>query len=211
MTWAGGRNKKVKVKGEMLEIECPKCEGRIGGLAGDYMRWRSDRRKCPHCGAGLEISNGFVCFGLCGLIFGAVLVISHLWGFEWLWLRLATVVVLCWALLPIIVRLVGRWRIAPFVGEASIRARKWAGVAHISRWVLIISVIVTSVSVVLEYRALIEEALNIESDLYATENFLAAVKWGSLIGFGIAGIALIVNVFALIMRRKTLAADEQSK
>lgn len=192
----------------MLEIKCPGCEGEIGGLAGDYMRWRSDRRRCPNCGAGLEISNGFVCFGLCGLIFGAVLVSSHLWGLGWLWLRLATVVVLCWALLPVIVRLVGRWRIAHSGSEASIRARKWAGIAHISRWVLIISVIVTCVSVVLEYRALIEEALNIESDLYATEHFLAAVKWGSLIGFGIAVIALIVNVFALIMRKKALAGEE---
>jgi hypothetical protein len=87
----------------------------------------------------------------------------------------------------------------------------WAGIAHISRWVLIISVIVTSVSVLLEYRALITEVVDAGSDLYLTENFLAAVKWGSLIGFGIAGIALIVNVFALIMKRKALAADEQSK
>ena len=195
----------------MLEIECPKCEVKIGGLAGDYIQWRSDRRKCPHCGAGLEISNGFVCFGLCGLIFGAVLVSSHLWGLELRWLRLAMVVVVCWAILPIIVRLVGRWRVAPCGRETAIKVRKWAGVAHISRWVFVISVIVTSVSVVLEYRSLLEEAVDIGSDLYATENFLAAVKWGSLIGFGIAGIALIVNVFALIMRRKTLTADEQSK
>ena len=187
----------------MFEIKCPKCDGEIGGLARDYIRWRSDRRRCPNCGSGLEISNGFVCFGVCGLIFGAVLVSSHLWGIEGLWVRLAIVVAICWGILPIIVRAVGRWRIAPFGSEAAMKAQKWAGVAHISRWVLIISVIVTSVSVLLEYRALLKEAVDAGGDLYATENFLAAVKWGSLIGFGIAGVALIVNVIALIMRKKT--------
>jgi hypothetical protein len=110
--------------------------------------------------------------------------------------------------LPVIVRLVGRWRVAHSGSEATIGAQKWAGIAHISSWVLIVSVIVTSVSVVLEYRSLLEEAVDVGSDLYATENFLTAVKWGSLIGFGIAGIALIVNVFALIMKRKTLAGEE---
>ncbi|UCE98863.1 MAG: hypothetical protein JSV82_06655 [Planctomycetota bacterium] len=187
----------------MFEIECPKCEVKIGRLAGDYIQWRSDRRRCPHCGAGIEISNGFVCFGLCGLIFGAVLASSHLWGFRLLWLRLAIVVVVCWAILPVIVRVVGRWRVASVGAEAAMRASKWGVVAHISRWVLIISVIFTSVSVLLEYRALIAEAGDIESDLNATEDFLAAVKWVSLTGFGIAFIALIVNVIALIMRKKT--------
>lgn len=193
----------------MFGIECPRCRDKIGGLAGDYIRWRSDRRKCSYCGSGLEISNGFVCFGVCGLMFGAVLASSHLWGIERLWLRLTIVVAVCWGILPIIVRAVGRWRIAPFDSEGAMKAQKWAGVAHISRWVLIISVIVTSVSVLLEYRALLEEAVDAGGDLYATENFLAAVKWGSLIGFGTAGAALIVNIIASIMRKRALEGDDR--
>jgi len=97
----------------MFEIECPECKAKTGDIVRDYLQWRSDRRKCPFCAVQLETSNAIFCFGLCGLIFGALVGSSHYWGFGKEWLRLVTVVLICWAIMPIIVRAVTRWRAVP--------------------------------------------------------------------------------------------------
>lgn len=95
----------------MLEIKCPKCEAIIKNLVSDYLQWRSDTRKCPHCGTRLEISNSIFCFGLCGLIFGVVIGSSHYWDFGNEWLRLVIAVLICWAVMPVIIRIIGRWHV----------------------------------------------------------------------------------------------------
>jgi phage shock protein PspC (stress-responsive transcriptional regulator) len=193
----------------MLEVKCPKCEAKTGGLAGDYIQWRSDRRKCPYCGVELEISNGIFCFGFCGLIFGVLLALSNIWGFEHVWLRLVVLVLLCWAIMPIVVRVFGRWRVITGVGRASSEARKWAGVAHISRWVFSVAFIVTAVSMGLQYRALLSGLGDIDSGVYATEEYLAAVKLSLAAGLGITGIAFVVYIFALIMRKRAVTSDRE--
>jgi hypothetical protein len=94
---------------------------------------------------------------------------------------------------------------------ASAKARKWSGLAHISRWVFIVSVLVTGIIVVLRYRGLLQDVSGTESGLYATEDFLAAVGLSTFVGFGIAGVALIFYVFALFMRRKARMAEKQER
>ncbi len=200
----------------MLEIRCPRCEARMGGLLRDCLQWRSDRRKCPNCGAEFEISNGFVCFGLCSLIFTSMFVTFLLASATYLgiggaWAGGLTAIVLCWALMPIIVRVLGRWRISSEGSAASVGARKWSWIAHISRWVFIVAVLVTGIIVVLRYRGLLQDVSGAESGLYATEDFLAAVGLTAVVGFGIAGAALIFYLFALIMRRKARLAEKQEK
>jgi len=116
----------------MLEIQCPECEVKIKGLLRDYLQWRSDRRICPHCGAQLEISNAIFCFGLCGLIFGALVGSSHYWGLGNEWLSLVTAVLICWMVLPIIVRAVGRWQVLSSEQGGSIKKRNWSRIVLVS-------------------------------------------------------------------------------
>jgi phage shock protein PspC (stress-responsive transcriptional regulator) len=114
----------------MFEIKCPECEANTKGLLRDYLQWRSDRRKCLHCGVQLEISNAIFClpavlsgqagFGLCGLIFGVLVGSSHYWGFGNEWLRLVIAVLICWMVLPTIVQAGGQ--------KSTIGIRNWSQV-----------------------------------------------------------------------------------
>jgi hypothetical protein len=72
-------------------------------------------------------------------------------------------------------------------------------------------VLVTGIIVVLRYRGLFQDVGGTESGLYATEDFLAAVGLTAVVGFGIAGAALIVYIFALLMRWKARLAEKQEK
>jgi hypothetical protein len=200
----------------MLEIKCPACEAQIRGLLRDYMRLRSDRRKCPGCGVELEISNGFVCFGLCGLIFASafvtfLLVSATYFDVGGMWAGSLTAIVFCWGLMPVIVRGFGRWRKSSGGSIASISVRRWSGIAHISRWVFIVAVLGTGIIIVLRYRELLKEVGGVDSGLYAAEDFLAAVGLAAVVGFGIAGAAFIFYVFALIMRKKARMAEKQQE
>jgi hypothetical protein len=192
----------------MLEIKCPKCQALVGGGLGDYIRWRSDRRTCPNCGAELEISNGLICFGLCGLVFGALFASSNYWPFARA-ISLVLVVVLCWAIIPIIVRALGRWRVSTSGTAVSMKARKWSGVAHISGWVFAVAVLATFVIFGLQYKDLLAQAVDMDSDLYSTEGFLASVRLATVVGLGIAAVALAVNLFALAMRKRARLAEKQ--
>jgi hypothetical protein len=135
----------------MLEIKCPKCRANIKGLMWDYVQWRSDRRKCPHCGAQLEISNAILCFGLSGLIFGIVIGGSHHLSFGnacppfvWReWLRLIIAVLVCWIVLPIIVRVVGRWHILAEGQKSTVGIRKMSHLVPVSTLVLAIVFAIT--------------------------------------------------------------------
>jgi len=123
----------------MFEIKCPKCGANIKSILRDYVQWRSDRRKCPRCGAQLEISNAILCFGLCGLIFGIIIGGSHHLSFGNEWLRLAIAVLVCWMVLPIIVRAVGRWHILPEGQKSTVGIRKWSRLVPVSILVLAIA------------------------------------------------------------------------
>ncbi len=124
----------------MFEIKCPECKTNTKGLIRDYLQWRSDRRKCLHCGAQLEISNAVLCFGLCGLIFGIIVGSSHYWAFcnacppfVWReWLRLVIAVLICWMVLPIVVRAVGRWRVLSSEQKAGAGIRKLSRLVPVS-------------------------------------------------------------------------------
>ena len=116
----------------MFEIKCLECKANIKGLLRDYLQWRSDRRKCPHCGVQLEISNAIFCFGLCGLIFGIIVGSSHYWAFGNEWHRLVIAVLICWMVLPIIVRAFGRWRALPSEQQAEAGIRKWTRLIPVS-------------------------------------------------------------------------------
>jgi hypothetical protein len=113
--------------------------------------------------------------------------------------------------MPVIVRGLGRWRISSGGSAASIRARRWSGIAHISRWIFIAAVLVTGIIIVLRYRGLLQDVSGAESGLYVTEGFLAAVGLTAVVGFGVAGAALIVYTFALLMRWKARLVEKQEK
>jgi len=123
-----------KEQSTMFEIKCPECKVNSKGLLRDYVQWRSDRQICPRCGAQLEISNAILCFGLCGLIFGIIVGSSHYWAFGnacppfvWReWLRLVIAVLICWMVLPIVVRAVGRWRVVSSEQKAAAGIQKWS-------------------------------------------------------------------------------------
>lgn len=198
----------------MLEIDCPRCESRMGGLLLDYFRLRSDRRRCSSCGAELEIANGFVCFGICGLISASAFVVFLLisatcFSGGGIWAGSLTAIFFCWGLMPIMVRGIGRWRISSGGSAASIGVRRWSGIAHISRWVFIVAVLFTAVIIVLRYRGLLQDVSGTESGLYATEDFLSAVGLTAVVGFGIAGVSLIVYIFAMFMRRRARMAEKR--
>jgi len=193
----------------MFVIKCPKCEESIKDLAADYVQWRSDRRKCPSCGARLALSNPFLCYGLCSVIFAVLLVSLSYWNFGSIWLRMVIVVLLCWVFIPIVIRIFGRWQVLPYgVGE-SMKLQRWTMVVYISGLFLAIAVFVTFISFGLQYRNLLREAVDTESGSYTTENFLDAVKSGTLVAFGIAVIALTVYIFALVMRKRARIAQKQ--
>jgi hypothetical protein len=132
-------------------------------------------------------------------------------GIGGIWAGSLTAIVLCWGLMPVIVRGLGRWRISSGSSAASIRARRWSGIAHISRWVFIAAVLVTGIIIVLRYRGLLQDVSGTESGLYVTEDFLATVGLTAVAGFGIAAAALIFYLFALFMRRKARMAEKQEK
>jgi hypothetical protein len=77
-----------------------------------------------------------------------------------------------------------------------------------SRWLFIAAVLVTSIIVVLRYRGLLKDVNGAELGLYAAEDFMAAVGLTAMVGFGIAGVALIVYIFALFMRKKARMAEK---
>jgi len=92
----------------MLEIKCPNCDAKIKGMVRDYLQWRSDRRIRPHCGVELEISDATLCFSLSGLVFGFVVGSSYYWSFGNKLLSLVAAPLICWIVLPIVVRAIGR-------------------------------------------------------------------------------------------------------
>jgi hypothetical protein len=116
----------------MFEIKCPECKVNIKSILPDYVQWRSDRRKCPSCGVRLEVSNPILCFGLCGLIFGIIIGSSHYWAFGNKWLRLVIAVLICWLVLPIVVRANGSWRAVASEQKAGAGIQKWSRFVPVS-------------------------------------------------------------------------------
>ncbi len=55
------------------------------------------------------------------------------------WLRLAIAVLVCWMVLPIIVRAVGRWHILPEGQKSTVGIRKWSRLVPVSILVLAIA------------------------------------------------------------------------
>jgi len=143
----------------MLEIKCPNCEAKTKGLVRDYLQWRSDRRICPNCGVQLEISNPILCFGLCGLVFGFVVGSSYYWSFGnacppffWRkWLSLVMAILICWIVLPVIVRAIGRWQVLAS-GQKSI---VWSRVIAVSLSALAIAFGITYCIVRLTFEAVV--------------------------------------------------------
>jgi len=138
----------------MLEIKCPECKANIKGIMSDYLQWRSDRRICPHCGVQLEISNPIFCFGLCGLIFGVLVGSSYHWGFGNEWFRLVIAVLICWIVLPIIVRAVGRWQVLSSEQINANKIQKWSRFIPASLLALAIAFTITYCSVHIIFLAL---------------------------------------------------------
>jgi len=139
----------------MFEIKCPNCEANIKGLVRDYLQWRSDRRKCPSCGAQLEISNAIFCFGLCGLVFGFVVGSSYYWSFGNEWIALVIAILICWIVLPVIVRAIGRWQVLASKQGGSVKKRSWSQIVPVSISALAIAFGITYCVVRLTFEAVV--------------------------------------------------------
>ena len=196
----------------MFEIKCPKCRVDIKGMAGDYIRWRSDRRECPACKGQLVISNSVVCFGLCGFLLGVLIGSSNFWVFGNEWGRIVTMVFICWAIMPVIVRIVGRWRVLPEDYSDSAGMKWWANVAYISGWVVAIALGITYSSAGLYWKYLRElSTTGSAADVERVEIWFAAMRVYLLGGFVIILAAVAVNIFALIMKRRTAGESKKVK
>ena len=184
----------------MLEIRCPKCDGGIKGLAGDYISWRSDRRRCPKCGSELSLSNSFICYGLCALIFGGLFtgLMLKFAGRGLMWLGLIGAIVVLWLILPVVVRLLGRWRTVD--GMVFKQARGWLMVVKVSRIVLLAAVAVAFVSLVLQYRDVLDAGWDLDSEPYSREGVRIIITPATVISGGAAVIMFCVYIFARVMR-----------
>jgi len=64
----------------MFEIECPRCKSLIGLGLIDFFQQRIERRDCPSCGVGLELSNSAHFFVLNMLLFGGLMMLLGYYG-----------------------------------------------------------------------------------------------------------------------------------
>ena len=193
----------------MLEIRCPKCDGDIEGFAGDYISWRSDRRRCPKCGTELALSNSFICYGLCALIFGGLFtgLMLNFAGRGLMWFGLGGAIVILWVILPVVVRLLGRWRT---VDDARVdKASGWLMVVKVSRIVLLAAVAVAFVSLVLQYRHVLDAGWDLDSESYSREGVRIIITPATVISGGAAVVVFCVYIFARVMRWKTSISAKQ--
>ena len=103
-------NKMYYLDNRMLSIKCPKCQGKVTRKI-KKIPWCSNIWICKNCGVMLKCTNKIVLGGLSGLIAGSLIISSHYWSFGTMWLRYIIVVLICWSLWPLIVRLLGCWHI----------------------------------------------------------------------------------------------------
>lgn len=195
----------------MVGNRCPQCKTNISirWWPGNFRQWRSGKQKCPSCGAWFELSNPLLFGGFCGVLFAGLIVSSRHWGFDNEWLRLVTVVLLGWAITPIILRLVGRWHLLTNGLKESIRVQRWSRVISISSWVSFTIVIITSINFHLQVRRLLA-TITVEPEAIAdtVERFWIIIRL-SWVGLTIAGLTFAVAITASMMRNKARIADSQ--
>lgn len=195
----------------MFNIECPRCETLIGlGLA-DFFQQRIEKRECPDCGAGLELCNAALFFVFNGLMFGGLMMLLSYWGFHKEWAKVIMVGPLCWVTAPVLVRIIGRWRICPYGVKDAISAGRWARVGSISGWIFGSAVAWTSIIFALHYRDFL-----LRLDDFAAvggsdtvENFSYGLKFHVYPGLAVAFVALTVTIVTWVMRMRLRAVDEE--
>lgn len=196
----------------MVGNRCPQCKTNISirWWPGNFRQWRSGKQKCPSCGAWFELSNPLLFGGFCGALGAGLIASSRHWNFDNEWLRMVTVVFLCWAIMSVTLRLVGRWRVLADGLKESIRVQRWSRVISISSSVSVIIIIITSINLRLQVRRLMAVLSTAEPEVVmdAAEHFPAIIRL-SWIGFAIAGLALAVTIIASMMRNKARIADSQ--
>jgi hypothetical protein len=194
----------------MFEIRCPNCNQEDKEIAADYLRWRSDRRVCPYCKAELVISNGLVCFGVCGFVFGVLIGVSVFWDLQISLTGAVLIVLVCWAILPIFVRAAGRWGIASVGREESVGVQRRSGLVHTSWWVAAISIGITcGCGALYFYRSRWNGPGADEFSINVLHN---ALKICISASFVIVCASLAVTVFGKILaNRKELKKDREPK
>ena len=196
----------------MFKVKCPKCGFRIGGFWADYVSWRSDQRKCPNCGTALKLkfSSRLLCYLILAAIFVVVLVVSMNWG-GFLWqLRLVAAFLVFWAVIPVVFRALGRWKIFE-PRQMGKGAWFWTVVMWGSLAVTAVSMCMAVVSIGRVYIEFIRQAGSLESGSGPGEGegIFSFVPVEALVSFGVAFTALSVNFFARIMQRRTLIEGKQ--
>jgi len=196
----------------MLKIKCPKCGMLIGGIFVDYILLRSDRRKCPGCGSWmkLEFFSRLLCGFVLAAIFAAVLIflMSTAEGLWWLNLLIAFVVL--WGLNPVLVRVLGRWKVFERV-EMGVKARIWTVIIRGSLLILAISLCIGIFRFARAYAEYLQGVFDLEggSDAGGREGRFSFVPVESLVSFGVAFVALLVNFFARMIQQRVLLGEKQ--
>ena len=186
----------------------------IGGILADYIRLRSDRRKCPECGSGLQLEffSRSLCYSVLTLIFAAVLIFLMSAAEDLWWLNLLIAFVVLWGLNPVLVRVLGRWQVFKHV-EVGAKSWVWTVIIRGSLLILAISLCIGVFRLAVAYAAYLQEVFNFEggSDGGGREGRFSFFPVESLVSFGVAIVAFLVNFFARVIQQGiTLGEKQQS-
>lgn len=195
----------------MFEIECPQCKSPIGFGLTDFFQQRIEKRECPSCGVGLELSNPALFFVFNGLIFGGLVMVLGCWGLQSEWLKVIIVAPLCWLIAPVIVQILGRWRVCSYEPEDTINARRWSRAGCISGWIFGGAVAMTAITLALHLREFVFSANDfvMGGDSDGFEKFEFGLKFHVLPGIAVAVIALAVTIVARLKTKRLRGVDEE--
>lgn len=188
----------------MFEIECPQCESAIGFGLADFFQQRVEQRDCQNCGAALELRNAGLFFVLNGMMFAGLIAMLGYWGFQREWIKVIIVVPVCWLTAPVLVQLVGQWRVRSGRGRDTIRAQRWSRVGSISGWIFGTAVALTAISYAMYFRKFVFSDIGEK----AIEEFSFALKYRVLAGVGISIVALAVTIIAWVIKRRLSESAE---
>jgi hypothetical protein len=201
----------------MFDIGCPQCKSLIGLELTDFFQQRIERRDCPNCGAGLELANSALFFVLNGLIFGGLMMTLGYRGLQNQWLKVIITAPLCWLLAPVIVQIVGRWRVRSYDAKDTVNALRWARTGCISGWVFGSAVAMAAISLAAHLRELVFDLTDsiTTGDLGAgggpdaLEKLASGLKFHVLGGISVALVALAITIIARLKVKKLKSLDEE--
>ena len=200
----------------MLTFGCPSCGAHIR-LVDVRQRLspqgRRGKRQCPGCGAWVECANGYQLSALLGMFMGLVIGAFSVWtDREWAGLAIvaALAIVVGITIGPLLVARFGRWRVLADGFHDSADVRKWSRVANVSALVGVAALLLASLSVSLQARALPERLQGVQTGEGLSElvrHFMAGMLLSFTAGLAIGVAALWISYRAWRRRGEARSAE----